>query len=116
MARYAAQQARYAGLGDQFGLRELGLGDLMATWKPPAAPEARTGFACDPDSGLPVIAPGRPATPLLPDVRLVVTDHRKLPPGWPGQQARWRWPASPGPGGARRSMNHLRQYPQMASR
>ena len=125
LARYAAQQARYAGLlATEFDLRELGLpiydADLEAA---SGVPEGAHRFAqaIADSNGLLVVAPeynGFP-TPLLLNAFDWLSRITAQPSHPAGLAVTANKPvallsASPGPGGALRSMNYLRQYLQMA--
>ncbi len=125
LARYAAQQARYAGLlANEFDLRDLALplydGDLEAASGIPDGAH-RFARAIADSNGLLIVTPeynGFP-TPLL----LNAFDWLSRVTAQPGHPAGLAvtankpvalLSASPGPGGALRSMNLLRQYLQMA--
>ena len=125
LARYAAQQARYAGLlATEFDLRELGLpiydGDLEAASGVPEGAH-RFAHAIADSNGLLVITPeynGFP-TPLLLNAFDWLSRITAQPSHPAGLAVTANKPvallsASPGPGGALRSMNYLRQYLQMA--
>ncbi len=125
LARYAAQQARYAGLlATEFDLRALALpiydGDLEAATGVPEAAH-RFAQAIADSNGLLVVTPeynGFP-TPLLLNAFDWLSRITAQPSHPAGLAVTANKPvallsASPGPGGALRSMNYVRQYLQMA--
>lgn len=125
LARYAAQQARFAGLlATELDLRELALpiydGDLEASTGVPDGVH-RLAQAIADSHGLLVVTPeynGFP-TPLLLNAfdwlsRITAQPARPAGLAITANKPVALLSASPGPGGALRSMNYLRQYLQMA--
>lgn len=125
LARYAAAQARSSGLGvTEYDPQALRMpvydGDLEATEGVPAAALQLQQALLDHD-GLLVVTPeynGFP-TPLFINAFDWLSRINAAPPRPAGLAATANKPvallsASPGPGGALRSMNYVRQYLQMA--